>query len=211
MILDKKMMSIFAFIRLFILLVGMALLEPGPALAALEPGALAISRPVAVVPQEGEEIDRPAPVLRPARLRIPAIGVDTAVEAVGEDDAGRMGTPTQVENVAWYEPGVAPGEIGNAVMAGHLDRVDGKPAVFWALGKLRPGDEILVTDAGGAEYRFQVVQVATYPYDKAPLAEIFGFSLRSRLNLITCRGRWDRKQRTYQERLVVFSEQVTGD
>ncbi len=208
MILDKKVMSTFSFIRLLILLVGMALLDPGLVLAAVEPGPLAISHPVEVVPQAGEEIYHPAPVLRPVRLQIPAIGVDAVVEEVGEDAVGRMDTPTRVEDVAWYESGVAPGEIGNAVMAGHLDRADGRPAVFWSLGKLRPGDEILVTDAGGAEYRFQVTQVAVYPYDEAPLAEIFGFSLRSRLNLITCRGRWDRKQGTYQERLVVFSERV---
>ncbi len=119
-----------------------------------------------------------------------------------------MAVPTHVDNVAWYEPGVAPGEIGNAVLAGHLDRIGGAPAVFWSLGKLQPGDEILVTDANGVEYRFQVTQVATYPYEAAPLDEIFGFSLRSRLNLITCRGRWNRQQGTYEERLVVYSERV---
>lgn len=144
----------------------------------------------------------------PVRLRIPAIGVDAEIEAVEQDRSGRMDTPSQVDDVAWYAPGSAPGEIGNAVLAGHLDRIGGAPAVFWKLGKLAVGDDIFVTDRAGVSYHFRVTGVESYPYDAAPLDAIFGFGIRSRLNLITCRGKWDRGGQTYTQRLVVYSELV---
>lgn len=31
-------------------------------------------------------------------------------------------------------------------MAGHLDDINGNPAVFWDISKLQTGDEILVAD-----------------------------------------------------------------
>ncbi|MFZ1756031.1 MAG: class F sortase [Caldilineaceae bacterium] len=144
----------------------------------------------------------------PVHLRIPAIGVDATIEPVGQDRNGRMDTPSLVEDVAWYAPGLAPGEIGNAVLAGHLDRIGGAPAVFWKLGNLAAGDDIFVTDSAGGEHHFRVTAQEAYPYEDAPLDEIFGFGIRSRLNLITCRGRWDRSGQTYTQRLVVFSELV---
>lgn len=144
----------------------------------------------------------------PVRLRIPAIGVDAAIEPVAQDRNGRMETPSLVDDVAWYAPGAAPGQIGNAVLAGHLDRIGGAPAVFWKLGKLVVGDDIFVTDEAGAEFHFRVTSQEDYAYDDAPLDEIFGFGIRSRLNLITCRGKWDWGEQTYTQRLVVYSELV---
>lgn len=144
----------------------------------------------------------------PVRLRIPAIGVDATIEPVGQDRTGRMDTPSLMDDVAWYAPGVAPGEIGNAVLAGHLDRIGGAPAVFWKLGKLTVEDDIFVADSAGGELHFRVTGVESYPYDAAPLDDIFGFGIRSRLNLITCRGKWDRAGQTYTQRLVVYSELV---
>ena len=46
-----------------------------------------------------------------------------------------MGTPSQASRVAWYQLGSSPGDVGDAVLAGHLDWTNG-PAVFWYLGKL---------------------------------------------------------------------------
>ncbi len=147
-------------------------------------------------------------LLLPVRLRIPAIGVDAEIEAVGQTRSGAMDVPTQVDNVAWYELGALPGEIGNAVIAGHLDRVTGAPAVFWDLTDLQEGDSIYVIDGQGTEHHYQVTKSKSYPYDKSPIAEIFGFSLGSHLNLITCRGTWNRGRQTYSNRYVVYTELV---
>ncbi len=144
----------------------------------------------------------------PVQVQIPAIGVDAAVEAIGEQANGAMATPTDPNNVAWYSYGAIPGENGSVVMAGHLDKADASRAVFWDLGKLVKGDEIIITDVSGTRYRYVVTGSQSYSYNKAPLKAIFGFDLASRLNLITCRGSWDRNRQTYSQRLVVTSELV---
>lgn len=193
--------------RLFLTLLTSFLLMPSvPAtvgVAHFDAGRVALQWLEAVSPKPQQNVD-PLPV----RLHIPAIDVDTEVEEVGQTTSGAMDVPKNVDNVAWYELGAFPGRAGNAVIAGHLDRIGGAPAVFWKLDKLQLGDEVLVEDITGTTHRYQVVNVESYPYDQAPMADIFGFTLKSRLNLITCRGRWDQAQQTYANRLVVFAEFV---
>ena len=120
-----------------------------------------------------------------------------------------MDVPSNYTDVAWYERGPAPGTPGNAVIAGHLDSTTG-PAVFYRLEDLGPGDEIITTTADGQEYRFIVTTSEVYDAADAPLERIFGNALRPQLNLITCDGAFDRSQRQYDKRLVVYTELATG-
>lgn len=145
---------------------------------------------------------------QPVRLVIPSLQIDAVIEKVGQDQSGAMDVPSQVADVAWYGLGAKPGEVGNAVIAGHLDLADGSPAVFWPIDQLKRGDEVLVYDAAGMIYRFQVSHSQRYDYHQAPVEEIFGFSLKSDLNLITCAGAWDRTKQNYSSRLVVYTELV---
>jgi Sortase domain len=147
-----------------------------------------------------------APVPPPARLSIAAIGVDAAIEPLGLDGQGRMATPSRPDNVGWYSPGAAPGDVGNAVIDGHLDWTDG-PAVFWRLGKLRRGDELAVSRADGSRARFLVLSTATMPWDASTDA-LFTKTGPPSLTLITCAGAWDRQRGTYLQRLVVRASLV---
>ncbi|MDW0110644.1 class F sortase [Sporosarcina aquimarina] len=143
--------------------------------------------------------------ITPVTLEIPAIDVKTKIENVGELANGQMGVPEGVDNVGWFEPGTLPGNQGSAVMAGHIDSLTG-PAVFYKLDKLKKDDEIIVQDKDGKSLTFVVTKTKTYPRKEAPVEEIFGFSYGSRLNLITCTGEFNRKAKTHEERLVVYTE-----
>lgn len=147
--------------------------------------------------------------INPVVLEIPDIDVKAEVEKVGLLANGQMGVPAGSENVAWYEPGPKPGELGNAVIAGHVDDLV-NPAVFYDLNKLSIGDKINVTDQNGKQLTFVVRKKAVYPREDAPLDEIFGFTYRSMLNLITCEGKYNPKTTERAERLVVFTELVKG-
>src|SRR5205807_8123210 len=68
--------------------------------------------------------------LIPSQLVIPKISVIAPVEKVGVDRSHNMAVPSRPTHVAWYSPGPAPGEAGDAVIDGHLDWTTGK-AVFW--------------------------------------------------------------------------------
>ena len=148
----------------------------------------------------------------PARLIIPAIGVDANVQSVGlywRGD-GTMGIPTNFTDVAWYNLGPRPGMPGSAVIDGHFDGRNVKEAVFYNLGQLKTGDLVEVVDKAGKTFQFRVV--ATKSYDaNASTADIFGGDTsKARLNLITCAGDWDKTQKTYNKRVVVFTELVTS-
>jgi sortase A len=143
-----------------------------------------------------------------SRLIIPTLEIDAPVEGVGQDDEGLMAAPSTVESVAWYNLGPNPGELGNAVMAGHLDNVKGDPAVFWRLDELKAGDEIIVRFDDESEKRFEVMSVESYEADEAPLTRIFGIDFERDLNLITCDGDWNTKNKLYDKRLVVYARLI---
>ncbi len=145
----------------------------------------------------------------PARLRIPSIGVDANIQSVGLLKNGSMGIPTNFTDVAWYNRGVRPGVPGNAVIDGHFDGRKVPRAVFYSLGDLKPGDLVEVVDQRGKTFRFQVVSSKTYKY-KDPTDEIFsGDASKARLNLITCAGDWIKSEKSYSQRIVVFTELLT--
>jgi len=144
----------------------------------------------------------------PEKLIIKKIGVNASVEAVGLDKLNRMDVPKKADDVGWYNLGVKPGEVGNAVIDGHLDRIDLSPAVFWNLKNLQNGDQIQVQDADNQTYTFKVMDVESYPWNNFPLQQVFGPTNKKMLNLITCQGTYDTKIGLYTDREVVYSELV---
>src|SRR5579884_4223980 len=105
-----------------------------------------------------------------ARLSIPRLHINAPVLSVGKTPSGAMDAPvSQAINspywtsVFWYNVGPAPGQAGNAVIAGHVDRVGGDPAVFWSLSHLTPGDKVFVAMKSGQQLQFVVNRVVKYP------------------------------------------------
>jgi LPXTG-site transpeptidase (sortase) family protein len=140
----------------------------------------------------------------PLKLRIPAISVDSPVEQVGVDKDGNMDVPKQLGDVAWYSPGVAPGEPGDAVIAGHKDSETGAPAVFWSLTDLKVGDQLVVMGQDGATLKFKVTQTRTVAATADPSQlGLFAKDGPPRLTLITCTGQTNSQRTAYLERLVV--------
>lgn len=148
----------------------------------------------------------PNPAL-PTQLLIPAIGVAAPVERVGLGVDGTLATPQRHpwDDVGWYRFGPLPGQPGSAVIAGHLDRPGGYPAVFWNLHLLRPGMALTIVDERGQHWHFRVTAVASYPPERAPLFHIFADRSGHYLNLITCAGTWIPSEHQTTERLVVYS------
>jgi LPXTG-site transpeptidase (sortase) family protein len=146
--------------------------------------------------------------ITPSRLLIPSINVDAPVNATGLLENGEMDVPNDIVSTGWFGNGYMPGEPGNSVIAGHVDGKNG-PAVFFDIGKLKKGDEVLVTSEEGQELTFVVQRVETYPVADSPLREIFGFSNGSHLNLITCTGEFNKEGSFYEDRLVVYTSLKT--
>lgn len=142
----------------------------------------------------------------PSIFVIPKLTVHTEIEKVGVDAEGRMDIPKNWQHVAWYAPGVKPGETGSAVIDGHVDTPTGAPAVFANLTHLTKGDEIIIIDTANQKYTYKVTHVVTYPLENVPLTDVFSKTNGNHLNLITCGGIWDRNKHQYTERTVVYSD-----
>ena len=115
-------------------------------------------------------------LLLPARLRIPAMFLDSPVHEVtinlGEWEVSPM-------DIGHHEGTGNPGETGNVVLAGHRDV---NSALFRELDRLEPGDEIFVSNAIG-EYRYLVQEVFEVSPDQVWVMEP---TADKRVTLITC-------------------------
>lgn len=148
----------------------------------------------------------PAPLGMPVSLRIPAIRVDAVVEAVGLATDGSIGIPALPLETAWYDQGPRPGEVGSAVISGHVNWWGGLDAVFAHLHSLVPGDKVLVRDENGTVVSFVVRETRTYGATDSAVDIFQTNDGISRLNLITCIGTWDKRTQQYSNRLVVFTD-----
>ncbi|WP_068899990.1 class F sortase [Planomonospora sphaerica] len=142
----------------------------------------------------------------PVRIRIPAIGVSAPVMAVGLEADGVVGAPpVEQPNLAgWYRYGPTPGQIGPAVILGHVDTTSG-PAVFARLRELAPGDEIEITRRDGRLVTFVVDGLEKAPKRNFPTGRVYGRLDHAGLRLITCGGAFDRSARSYIDNVIVYA------
>jgi Sortase domain len=167
-----------------------------------------VPRPVAPVPITEHTADESGEPTDPGRLIIDAIGLAADVETVGLAADETLSTPTDVAKVGWYAGSSRPGDVGPAVIVGHVDSADG-PAVFARLAELEVGDVVTVENGGEAALSFAVSTVTRHPKDSFPSEAVYGASPDAELRLITCGGRYDR-DRGYADNVVVFARALTG-
>ncbi|SCL36680.1 Sortase family protein [Micromonospora nigra] len=151
----------------------------------------------------------PLPRADPVEVQVPRIGVRAPLVPVTADATGTLEVPPlhQPTVAGWYRPGASPGENGNAVIVGHVDSRAG-PAVFFDLGRLRPGDRIRVSRADARVVTFVVDAVGSYPKDRFPTDLVYGPTNGSGLRLVTCGGRFDGATGDYSDNVVVFATRV---
>jgi LPXTG-site transpeptidase (sortase) family protein len=150
--------------------------------------------------------ESPAPAVAvdpPTRVRIPAIRVDSTLETLGLDASGALEAPKDFARAGWYAGGTVPGDIGPAVIAGHVDSHTG-PAVFFRLYQLRRGDAVQVA-RGDRWVSFRVVGIDRYPKNQFPTVEVYGPTPDAQLRLITCGGSFDTGRRSYVDNVVVYA------
>lgn len=141
----------------------------------------------------------------PDVITIPSISVKAKIKEVAVRNDGQMDVPQDTEVAGLLYPGTLPGEKGNVIIDGHVDSYTG-PAVFFNLKKLRRGDPIIVSDVKGNKLTYTVDSMGIFTPKEAPIERIFGKSNEYRLNLITCTGRYSRKKKEHELRLVIFTK-----
>ncbi|MFF7449170.1 MULTISPECIES: class F sortase [unclassified Streptomyces] len=155
---------------------------------------------------------RPLGPALPQRVDIPGLGVQAPVVARGLDRDGAIDPPPfeQAGVVGWYAAGVRPGAAGAALMVGHVD-TETRPAVFYRLSALKPGETIRVIRDDGRVAEFTVDDVQVVARDRFDAHQAYATHERGRseLRLITCGGTFDRSTRSYTANVIV-SAYLTG-
>ena len=139
----------------------------------------------------------------PERVRIPDIGVDAPLELLHLLADGSLDPPKAWADAGWYADGTRPGDVGPAVIAGHIDSRSG-PAVFYKLDNVRVGAVVEVLQ-GGRWLPFRVTSVGRYPKNAFPSAQVYGPTPDAQLRLITCGGEFDRAHSSYLDNTVVYA------
>ncbi|MDQ4037381.1 MAG: class F sortase [Actinomycetota bacterium] len=160
-------------------------------------------RPIQPPPLQAASLPRSAPL----RLSVPAIGVNTGLMELGLTVNGKLEVPPAGFPAGWFTGGSTPGEVGPAVIAGHVDW-GGQPGVFYDLRNLTPGDEVAVERADGSTAVFRVTQVEHFPKDAFPTDLVYGDIPFAGLRLITCGGAFNAQSGHYVDNVVAFAELV---
>jgi hypothetical protein len=186
--------------------------EPAGGTAA----AAVVAQPAAGV----QEWPADGPIV-PARLVIPAIGVDAGVEARGTvsyenpftgQQVDGYGVPTSMHTTSWWSDGPQPGSGRMAVVLGHED-AGGGSAVFDGLTRLHAGDEVRLRAGDGGTLRLQVLGAPVTGLDKATSALADALNAHpagADVALVTCGGRFDEEAGASEENTVVFASVVEG-
>jgi len=147
----------------------------------------------------------------PVRLKIPKMNVDAPIGDVGLTPQGAMGVPVGPTSTVWFDLGPRPGEDGSAVIAGHEGWKDGIWAVFDDLYRLQKGDKVYVIDEQGETTTFVVSGSRLYDQNGDASDVCYSNDGQAHLNLITCEGTWNAAQKSYSNRLVVFTNIETNN
>ncbi|MHB8379126.1 MAG: class F sortase [Acidimicrobiales bacterium] len=145
---------------------------------------------------------------RPIRITIAAIAVNTQVGTLGLQTDHEVMVPTNTRVVGWYKDGPPPGQVGSAVILGHVDSRQG-PGVFFSLTSFKAGDHIRTVLANGTVTTFAVTKVVQYSKSSFPDRLVYGSHGTRSLQLVTCGGSFDHATGHYESNVVVYSNLVS--
>ena len=168
------------------------------------PAALAVPPAAKAARHHPQGMRRSVPVV----VDIPAIGVHARIIALGVQSDGEVAVPSLSTPflTSWYDRGPTPGQVGAAVLFGHVDAAGVGPAVFYRLGALQPGNPIYVTRRDNQTAEFRVATVGLYPQNAFPTMRVYGNTGRPTLRLVTCGGQFDWTTHLYLDRTIVFAD-----
>jgi hypothetical protein len=151
-------------------------------------------------------LDRSTPV----QISIESIKLRASVDQIGLAPDGTLEEQpfSTASHAAWYRLGPTPGQVGPAVITGHVDTKT-SVAVFFYLTKVRPGDRVVITRADGRTATFTVDWLGSFPKSNFPTRLVYGSTDYPALRLITCGGTFDRSAGSYRDNIVLFAH-LTG-
>jgi sortase (surface protein transpeptidase) len=141
----------------------------------------------------------------PVRISIPSIGVNAPIVPLGLNPDETMEVPTDFSDTGWFQPGPEPGEVGAAIIVGHLNSRSG-PAVFQHLNELRVGKVINVFLKDGSRVQYVARSMLRVTKSKFPTKLVYARTKQPTLRLVTCAGMLNPATGHHPDNYIVFAE-----
>jgi hypothetical protein len=135
---------------------------------------------------------------------VPSLGISAPLTQLGLTASGAVQAPPSFSVPGWYDEGYAPGQLGSAVILGHVDSTSG-PGVFYHLLDMKVGQRVNVTLADHQTLTFAVIGLRQYTKNGFPNQLVYGPKTYSALNLVTCGGVFDPTTHHYLSNIVVYT------
>lgn len=146
------------------------------------------------------------PVSPPSWVDIPSIAARSSLIQLGlNPDKSVQVPPTATpQQAGWYKFGPRPGQVGPAVILGHIDG-DHQEGIFWRLHEVKPGEKVMVGQQDGHTLTFTVTKVDSVAKNSFPTSAVYGNTADPELRLITCDGAFDATTGHYLDNLIVYA------
>jgi len=169
------------------------------------------AQPVAVDPEPASGEIAALPKSDPVSIDIPKIGAHSSLIPLGVNadntiQVPPVSTPLQA---GWYTYAPTPGEVGPAVVLGHVDGNHQK-GIFYRLKELTAGDRVSIARADGTTALFEVTKVHQVPKQEFEKEGVYDDTAGPELRLITCGGVFDRSAHNYVDNIVVYARLIGG-
>lgn len=175
-------------------------------------GCGSVVEPIAPV-----QVVTPDPIVTdPIKISIPRLKISDDIVPVGICKSVNKPTCEAVDDLAipdvsqvgWFNGSPKPGDVGPALLAGHVNW-HGVAGAFAKIGSLQPGDLVIVTDKAGIERSFVVYDVKQFKkvqYD-AYMPDLLANTTGPELRLTTCSG--DLVGKSYLDNTVVSAYSIS--
>ncbi|MGH7196041.1 MAG: class F sortase [Candidatus Saccharimonadales bacterium] len=162
----------------------------------------AAAKPATVVKKTEYSLPRSIPT----HIAIPAVNISANIISVGRDSSGAIQMPPilATHTTGWYHYSPTPGQIGPAVIVGHVDNYQ-TVSVFWRLRYLKPGNIITINRADGSIVKFKVTALKQFAQADFPTEKVYGNINHAGLRLITCGGSFSHQTGSYNQNTVVYA------
>jgi LPXTG-site transpeptidase (sortase) family protein len=168
------------------------------------------STTASVTPQaEQAEHGNALPASPPTEIFIPKINAKSSLVSLGlnPDETIEVPPVSQPMQAGWFSKAPTPGEVGPAVILGHVDG-NKQPGIFYRLKEMAAGDEIMVSRTDGTTAKFVVDRVEKVSKSDFPTDKVYGDTSEPELRLITCGGEFDKAAHSYKDNIIVFAKLV---
>lgn len=143
----------------------------------------------------------------PTWVDVPSIAAHSTLVQLGLNADKTVQVPPVDEplQAGWYNNSPTPGEVGPAVVLGHIDG-DHKEGIFWRLHEVKAGDKVSIGRQDGSTLTFTVTKVDQVAKSDFPKDAVYGDTSDPELRLITCGGAFDASSHNYLDNIIVYAK-----